>query len=175
MESKRRFLITSILVCASTIHALADLGSECLAQTKAKSRKGRAAILLPRTDAAIVEELRNSQAVWEAIKKAYEMSGSGTLNKEFGFAVVVDADGGLRATGVTGFEAGRWQASVPSSTAAIFHTHRCAASPRPSGQDRREADRLQIPFFVISRQGLWVYEPDPKRNGKGRSYSVQWH
>lgn len=116
--------------------------------------------------------IRCSKAVTDAIKKAFEMSGGGTLNKEFGFAVVIDVDGSLVATRVTGGEAGIWRAAVPADAVAICHTHRNAVSPRPSNQDMGEADRLQILFFVISNSGLWIYEPS--QSGKGRAYNVQW-
>src|SRR5205085_8058220 len=67
--------------------------------------------------------IRCSQAVTDAIKKAFEMSGGGTLNKEFGFAVVIHVDGSLVTTPVTGGEAGMWRASLPADAVAICHTH----------------------------------------------------
>ena len=103
------------------------------------------------------------------------MSGGGTLDKEFGFVVVADADGALATTRVTGFEAGVWRSSVPAAAVAIFHTHRDAVRARPSDQDVREADRLQIPIFVISSRGLWAYEPDPNKKGKGLTHNVGSH
>lgn len=114
-----------------------------------------------------------SQAVSEAIKKALCMSGGGTVNREFGFAVIETPDGRYCTTPVTGFDPGVWRASVPLTAVAIFHTHRNAVSPRPSNQDILEADRIQIPFFVISSRALWIYEPDPDDRGKGRIYELR--
>ena len=114
--------------------------------------------------------LLSSAAVWKAITRAFELSGSGATNVEVGFGVIRNDDGGIETTAVTRGESGMWRATLPASTVAIFHTHRNAVSPRPSDQDEQEADRLQKPIYVISSRGLWVYEPDPARNHMGRSY-----
>jgi hypothetical protein len=107
-----------------------------------------------------------------AIKRAFAKSGFGMSNKEFGFAVIANGDGSFTTTNVTGGESGIWRASVPASVVAIFHTHRSSVSPRPSDDDMDEADRLQVPYYVISSSGLWVYEPDPQRKVKGRTFQA---
>jgi len=108
-----------------------------------------------------------------AIERAFSLAGWGRLDKEYGFAVFADGNGGLATTAVTGGEAGAWRAAVPSAVIAIFHTHKTATSPLPSDIDRQEADRLQVPYYVISSMGLWLYEPDPLRKGKGRTSQVR--
>jgi proteasome lid subunit RPN8/RPN11 len=113
-----------------------------------------------------------SHAVDTAIKAAFAMAASGMSHKEFGFAVVATSDGSFYTTKVTGGEDGIWRASVPVGVVAIFHTHRTGVSPRPSADDVEEADRLQLPYYVISNTGLWVYEPDSRRKGKGRTYQA---
>src|SRR5262249_31745337 len=90
--------------------------------------------------------LLNAPSVKKAILRAYLLSGSGTLNVEFGFGVIRSQDGSIEATDVTRGEAGVWKANLPASTIAIFHTHWNGGSPWPSPQDMQVADRLQIPI-----------------------------
>ena len=106
----------------------------------------------------------NAPSVRKAILRTYLLSGSGTMNVEYGFAVTRSQDGSFEATDVTRGEAGEWKAILPASTIAIFHTHWNGGSPWPSPQDMQEADRLQIPIYVISRRDLWVYEPTAGSN-----------
>jgi hypothetical protein len=133
----------AVLVCAQTRRS----GSRCLTLSKAEDRQS--------------SSLLSSALVRRAITRAFELSGSGTINVEFGFAVIQNSDGGFETTAVTRGESGMWRASLPASTVAIFHTHRNGVSPMPSEQDIQESDRLQTPIFVISNRGLWVYEPQP--------------
>jgi uncharacterized protein DUF4329 len=114
-----------------------------------------------------------SKAVVESARRAYSLSGNGTLNREFGFALVQNDDGTYSTTAIAGFEAGRVKIPVTSRTVAFFHTHRNATSARPSDQDMKEADDKRLAVFVISSRGLWIYEPDPKRKGKGPCYQVK--
>ena len=111
--------------------------------------------------------LLSSAAVRKAIIKAFQLSGSGTLNVEFGFGVLRDETAGFATTEVSRGDAGLWRANLPTTTIAIFHTHRNSVNPRPSVQDTEQADRLQRPIYVISSSGLWVYEPRHKA-GKRR-------
>jgi hypothetical protein len=115
----------------------------------------------------------NAPSVKKAILRAYLLSGSGTLNVEFGFGVIRNQDGSFEATDVTRGEAGVWKANLPASTIAIFHTHWIGGSPWPSPQDMQEADRLQIPIYVISRRDLCVYEPTGGRNQRQTPNAVE--
>jgi hypothetical protein len=114
--------------------------------------------------------LLSSEAVRKAIDRAFELSGSGTMNVEFGFGVTEPAEGCFETTAVTRGDAGVWRATLPAALIAIFHTHRNGSSATPSAQDILEADRLQKSIYVISSRSLWVYEPSPRRGSKGRSY-----
>ncbi|HKA18762.1 MAG TPA: hypothetical protein VKN18_10755 [Blastocatellia bacterium] len=117
--------------------------------------------------------LLNATSVKKAILRAYLLSGSGTLHVEFGFGVIRSQDGSFEATVVTRGEAGVWKANLPASTIAIFHTHWNGVSPWPSPQDMQEADRLQIPIYVISRRDLCVYEPTVGSNQHPASKAVE--
>ena len=131
---------------------------------------------VPNDEFARPGSLLNAPSVKKAILRAYLLSGNGTLNVEFGFGVIRSQDGSFEATEVTRGEAGIWKAKLPASTIAIFHTHWIGGSRGPSGQDMQEADRLQIPMYVINRLELWVYEPSasnqhpaPKAVERGRN------
>ncbi|HSB08879.1 MAG TPA: hypothetical protein VLM38_05170 [Blastocatellia bacterium] len=134
----------------------------------------RAQLSLPAFSVELVnrsssKSILRSTAVTNAIARAFAMSGSGTINVEYGFGVIMKANGDFETTPVTRGESGIWRATVPASIIAIFHTHRNEVSPRPSDRDMQESDRLQRPIYVISDRGVWVYEPDPMRRRKGRS------
>ena len=160
---RRVCCLTVILTSAAVLVTHAQTrrsGSRCLSLSIAEHRQSGSGLL-------------SSAAVWKAITRAFELSGSGTMNVEVGFGVIRNIDGGFETTAVTRGESGMWRATLPASTVAIFHTHRNAVSPRPSDQDEQEADRLQKPIYVISSRGLWVYEPDPATKHKGRSYEQE--
>lgn len=156
---RRVFCLTVILTSAAVL--------VCHAQTR---RSGSRCLSLSIVEHRQSGSLLSSAAVWKAITRAFELSGSGTMNVEVGFGVIQNNDGSFETTAVTRGESGMWRATLPASTVAIFHTHRNAVSPRPSEQDTQEADRLQTPIYVISNRGLWVYEPEPNTGSKGRNY-----
>ena len=54
-----------------------------------------------------------------------------------------------------GFHAARWTGAPPKGVIAVMHTHP-RERPAPSTQDRAEAKRLHVPFYVVSRAGLCV-------------------
>ena len=149
--SRRVFCLTiiltsaAVLVCAQTRRS----GSRCLTLSKAGDRQSSSLLSL-----ALVRR---------AITRAFELSGSGTINLEFGFGVIQNGDGGFETTAVTRGESGMWRAILPASRVAIFHTHRNGVSPMPSEQDIQESDRLQTPIYVISSRALWIYEPKPQK------------
>jgi proteasome lid subunit RPN8/RPN11 len=52
----------------------------------------------------------------------------------------------------------RYRGRIPQGTVAIAHTHP-ASSPEPSRQDQREADRVDVPFLVVSAENVVVVRP----------------
>jgi Prokaryotic homologs of the JAB domain len=51
------------------------------------------------------------------------------------------------------FRNAQWSGPLPPGVIAVIHSHP-AMKPLPSGTDRREAMRLQIPIFAVSRGSL---------------------
>jgi hypothetical protein len=45
---------------------------------------------------------------------------------------------------------------LPPNVIAIVHTHPHALSHLPSNRDCREAHRLKLPIYVITRRGIWA-------------------
>lgn len=54
-----------------------------------------------------------------------------------------------------GTHAARWIGAIPAAAVAVIHTHP-RQRPTPSAQDRLEAIRLGLPFYVVSRGALCV-------------------
>ena len=55
-----------------------------------------------------------------------------------------------------------WKGPVPPNVIAQVHTHCVIADPRPSQGDARLANRIKIPVYAISSNGIWKVGPDGK-------------
>lgn len=84
-----------------------------------------------------------------------------------------------------GFYQASWVGPLPEGVVAVMHTHP-QRSPRPSLQDRAEAVRMKLPFYVVSRGGLCVAGaqgevqcagsiPWHRRNGLSGEIALQWY
>ncbi len=84
-----------------------------------------------------------------------------------------------------GFSKANWVGPLPEGVVAVLHTHP-QRSPRPSLQDRAEAVRMKLPFYVVSRGALCVAEaqgevqcagsvPWHRRNGLVGEIALQWY
>ena len=51
------------------------------------------------------------------------------------------------------FRTAQWSGPLPADAIAIIHSHP-VTMPLPSAMDRREAERLQIPIYAVSRGSL---------------------
>lgn len=152
-----------------TLLLIGSAATVCRGQAFRAPHEGDNRAGIPSAKVALVV---NSRAISVAVEKAFAMAGNGTLGKETGFAAVKNADGSYSPTKVFIGEWGQVAILAPRGAVAIFHTHRNGVNPRPSMQDIKEADKYQLTFFVISNSGLWAYEPDPNKKGKGRVYQV---
>jgi hypothetical protein len=68
---------------------------------------------------------------------------------------------GLMAWPNRGFYGAKWTGPIPKNAVAVIHTHP-RQRPIPSSQDRAEASRLGLPFYVVSRAALCVATPAKK-------------
>ena len=85
--------------------------------------------------------------------------GEGTEQAAF----IVMSEGGRFAclpwrTNETASHSARYRGRIPQGTVAIAHTHP-SGSPEPSRQDQREADRVDVPFLVVSMGKIVVVRP----------------
>jgi len=48
---------------------------------------------------------------------------------------------------------------IPTGTIADAHTHPNALDPKPSGGDQADATRLNLPFYVVTRDAIWKAVP----------------
>lgn len=82
------------------------------------------------------------------------------------------------------FFSSRWKGRFPEGAVAVIHTHPIAR-PKPSAQDRAEAKRVGLPFYVVSRAGLCVSDtegsvscartiPWLQRNGVTGNVELDW-
>ena len=70
-----------------------------------------------------------------------------------------------------GFSKASWLGPVPEGVVGVIHTHP-QRSPKPSMQDRAEAVRLKLPFYVVSRGALCFSDANGEVHCAGR---VPWH
>lgn len=82
------------------------------------------------------------------------------------------------------FHAAKWTGPIPRNALGVIHTHP-RSRPMPSAQDRAEARRLRLPFYVVSRTALCVVDaagrtscaartPWLARNGMNSDVALQW-
>ena len=95
---------------------------------------------------------------------AWSLAGAGAARTESVVLVSFGADGRLYAKAQPpDNQHHRSAVRIHSGIAAVFHSHPNNCAPRPSPQDRRLADRLQVPIGTLTRQGLFVYDPTTRR------------
>lgn len=82
------------------------------------------------------------------------------------------------------FHAATWSGPIPANAIGVIHTHP-RSRPMPSVQDRAEARRLRLPFYVVSRTALCVVDasgvtrcaartPWLARNGMKGDVALRW-
>jgi hypothetical protein len=109
----------------------------------------------PRFDSSRVNE-----EVVAALRQAWESVDRGVSAREAGVVVVEEPDGRYRAISYHNTESIlEVRMVIPPGAVAAFHTHPNSFGRRPSIQDRKNSDRLQIPYFIMTNRGLWRYDP----------------
>ncbi len=68
------------------------------------------------------------------------------------------------------FRSSHWNGALPDGVVGVIHTHPTYL-PFPSEQDLKEAQRLGMPFYVVSRNSLCVAHP---ADGVSCTREVPW-
>lgn len=113
--------------------------------------------------------------VVDACQDLWRSCGFGHSSFERG-AFIVDGANGIEITGwgavynKTNFQA--FLGRIPAGTFAIVHTHPRTVSGKPSMGDMMTADRLGLLMLVLSREGVWCYDPAQRTTSQlaGRDY-----
>lgn len=123
-----------------------------------------------------------SPAVRAAIEKAWELANWGNSQNEYSFRVTGPNKGNFITTAPeTSHERRKNQTRLSQTDLAVvqawFHTHpnpgiAGASGPRPFGEDIDRADDPKrnptgAPVFVISKEGVYVYDPKDKSTKNG--------
>ena len=127
-------------------------------------------------------------SVIDAMKRAWARTGNGSLGTEAGFVLNGDyGDFGIADT-KSGNTRGHQTMTInlPGSadpTFALFHVHPNNSGPYPSTPDNNYlgngqgdtgvADKYGIPFYVISKSGLAMYDPTTKMSSMLRN-NLEW-
>ncbi len=114
------------------------------------------------------EFLRNiDRGVIKEFDKAWRVSGDGTNGREGLVLIFRMTDGSYtgRSQGSTG-EYQKFTFKWIFNAVAIVHTHPNGIDPRPSPQDRRVAEKYDVPIFTITISGMYVYNPATKITSK---------
>ncbi|PWT87401.1 MAG: hypothetical protein C5B54_12390 [Acidobacteria bacterium] len=53
-----------------------------------------------------------------------------------------------------------WSGNLPENLAAQVHTHPDRVDPKPSAEDKLVAQKMSIPLYTVSRNGVWKASPN---------------
>ncbi len=103
-----------------------------------------------------------SAAIRASLERLLDRAHYGLASYEAAAWVVRDAGGiSLREWSFSGaFERSTWHGSTPPGAVAIVHTHPLHVDARPSPGDTALAQRLRLPVYTLTRQGLWEAHAD---------------
>src|SRR5262249_45459397 len=160
MKTRTKFLLISIfdlLVFAFTGSALAAPADREVAGT-------RSDFDLSKIAGDVTKELN----------KAWRFARCGTANVEALVLIFKNADGSYRAQALAPKNeynqfTFKWSAGV----IAIIHTHPTNCAPRPTANDMRIADKYRVPMFTITRDGMFLYDPNTRKVTKVQN-NLDW-
>ena len=97
-------------------------------------------------------------------KRAWHCSEAGASNVEGLVLIYRKPDGSYLAVSQgCYYDDRRFVFPWRSHIIAIVHTHRNKDDRRPSPQDKRVADRFQVPIFTITNGGMYLYDPEARK------------
>jgi hypothetical protein len=110
---------------------------------------------------------RIGKALMRAINEAWRMSGDGMSTRE-GAVLIFRMTDGTYTGRVQRFTNEQFQLSFAWDPAAvaIVHTHPNGRDPKPAEQDKRVAEKLGVPNFTVSINGMYVYDPATRKTTK---------
>jgi hypothetical protein len=114
-------------------------------------------VVLRQVGEAAIPELRRAWMMCHAGAAAAEEAVVVTRLAGGGYQAVVQPHGNLH---------GSARFVLPPDAVAVFHTHSDRVLPQPSRGDRRLADRTGVPILTLSREGIFLYDPESERTWK---------
>lgn len=95
----------------------------------------------------------------ESLVKIWDSAGHGQFEFEGAFSVHRASEGWQFRNYPVSRELEKFKIPFNLSFRALIHTHRDLSNQLPSGADREVAMKWNIPVFVLSKQGLSVFDP----------------
>jgi hypothetical protein len=149
--------------------SISDVANTALAQSGRRPYSESVARLLSGVDEEMVEEFKKA---WRYSRNVPEV-----LEGAEGVILIYDmVEGGYKGrlqeeTNGPKQSSFRWDSNVVaqvsfqwrSNAVAIVYTHPESSDPKPSGNDRRVAERLKVPIFTITTKGMYVYDPETRK------------
>jgi hypothetical protein len=107
------------------------------------------------------------QAAAKQFEKAWQRSGCGATSLEGLVLILREQDGTYRAVSQPSTNEHRQVTfTLTSDVIAIVHTHPNDRDPQPGDEDRRLADKYQIPVYTITLYGMFMYDPKIKKTSR---------
>ena len=103
---------------------------------------------------------RMDEGVIRAFEQAWVISGCGSNSREGVVLIFLMEDGSYRGKSL-GFrnEYKEFRFTWNPGAVAVVHTHPNNCDPSPSEQDKRVAEKYDVPMFTITVSGMYVYDP----------------
>jgi hypothetical protein len=161
-------VLTFLLICEAGIfcslgqaQATKSLSGPELIEAKEPMRSHKADIsksitenILSRIDGRLVQEM----------KRAWHAAGAGVGDEESVLLIFRMVDDSIQARRQPiSNEHKAFIFEWHPSAIAILHTHPNSVDPRPSRTDRRVAERLGVPIFTLTIDGMYMYDPQTKK------------
>lgn len=121
---------------------------------------------LTRTVPAFTMSAIGQQAA-KQFEKAWQRSGCGATSLEGLVLILREQDGTYRAVSQPSTNEHRQVTfTLTPDVIAIVHTHPNDRDPQPGDDDRRLADKYQIPVYTITLYGMFMYDPKIKKTSR---------
>ena len=114
------------------------------------------------------------EEVTKEFKRAWQSASCGAANVEALVLIFKNADGSYRAQALAPKnEYNQFTFTWSAGVIAIIHTHPTNCAPRPTANDMRIADKYRVPMFTITRDGMYLYDPNTRKVTKVQN-NLDW-